>query len=299
MPQQQDEVRTTRTDDRLLNSRVVFFLNDRLGVVLDRLKQQGSDGETEGFFAEAELLEAFLWLHLGVHVGYFSTQSSRRAVYEYFPFFLSAYDAVFEARLLETRFASPLRAIFESEFSGKQELFSSAPIWIDSSAPEFVVDSFQDNLVVANEFGRGLESHAFLRAIVVSSEEAWAARVKQRLLSAAVDKAEPWFLAGYFEVVQYLKWTRDFFNRARLDEKAQTRLFGDFVRRVKEIQQWKLNFGNTQYRDRFDGIGRVAARAVVAEVTDTDQELTVIRFLKEVEALTNEWGAPKQMAAGS
>src|SRR5712664_3258865 len=69
-----------------------FFLNDRLLPILQELEAIGSYSEKQSNFVRAELLESFLWLHLGVQIEYFPLPLSRRAIYEYFPLILKAYE---------------------------------------------------------------------------------------------------------------------------------------------------------------------------------------------------------------
>src|ERR1700722_2350305 len=45
-----------------------FFLNDRLLPILQEFEAIGSYPEKQSNFVRAELLESFLWLHLGVQI---------------------------------------------------------------------------------------------------------------------------------------------------------------------------------------------------------------------------------------
>jgi len=63
---------------------------------------------------------------------------------------------------------------------------------------------------------------------------------------------------------------------------------------LREIQQWRLNFANRGYRDRF----QLAAEKVAKQVSN--EEKINKRYLDEIYQLMLDWGAPlKHMTAES
>src|SRR5216684_1281550 len=99
--------------ERLGGANLIFFLNDRLRPVVEQIEVTDSLPDIRGNFLAAELLESFLWLHLGVQIDYFPLPLARRAIYEYFPAFLKAYDFPASGPSFETWFTSPVRSIWE------------------------------------------------------------------------------------------------------------------------------------------------------------------------------------------
>src|SRR5713226_3089434 len=108
----------------LKEANFAYFFHDRLSPVVKEMRSVDSFSERRASFVSAELLETYLWMHLGLRVNYFPLELSRRSAYEHMHFFLWAYERILAARLMESWFTSPLRAVWESEFSGRQELFS-------------------------------------------------------------------------------------------------------------------------------------------------------------------------------
>src|ERR1700674_2098601 len=110
---------TAQSDLNVKATCLAFFLQDRLLPILERVEKGHSRD-----FDSAELLESYLWLHHGVEIDYFPIADSRRIMYEYFHHFLRARGAVSSGGHFETWFTPPLRAILDTEFVGRVELFS-------------------------------------------------------------------------------------------------------------------------------------------------------------------------------
>jgi hypothetical protein len=77
--------------------------------ILDRVTADSSSLKIDRRYVNAELLEAFLWLHVGVKIEYFPLHSARRLMYEYFPLFLKALEEVNDSPFFETWFTPDLR----------------------------------------------------------------------------------------------------------------------------------------------------------------------------------------------
>jgi len=277
-PENRPDAGTQIDQERLGGANLNFFLNDRLRPVLEQIEATVPSSDMRTNFLEAELLESFLWLHLGVQIDYFPLPLARRAIYEYLPCFLKAYDSTASGPSFETWFTPPLQAIWESEFTGRQELFSSGRIW-DKAPPE-TASVFQTALILANGFAQNAEARPLVQAIV---------------------RKVHWAYPGYFVEVDYLGATRQINAETRQAFPETTHEFEDYLRRLKEIQQWRLNFADATYRGRFIQIGRMAAEhfAQYAPAKELgDPESVVKKFLAEVYDLMTDWGAPRVMAAG-
>lgn len=296
--------------ERLGGANLIFFLNDRLRPVLEQIEATDSSPDIRGNFLEAELLESFLWLHLGVQIDYFPLPLARRAIYEYFPAFLRAYDSTATGPSFETWFTSPVRAIWESEFTGRQELFSSGRTW-DQAAPPETASIFQTFLITANGFAQNVEARPLVQAIVISKDSEWEEAVDKNHPIAALERGEPendealvkthWAYPGYFAEVDYLRASRQLNAGIHQTLEETTHEFEDYLRRLKEIQQWRLNFVDAKYRGRFTQIGRMAADNFVQYAPTEelgDSQSVVRKFLAEVYDLMTDWGAPRAMAAG-
>ena len=138
----------------LKEANLAYFFHDRLSPVVKEMREMNSFSERRANFVCAELLESFLWVHLGLRVNYFPLELSRRLVYEHLHLFLQAYEKILAARLMESWFTSPLRSIWEGEFTGRQELFSFGQRWDDSGISQELASAFQSLFILANGFAQ-------------------------------------------------------------------------------------------------------------------------------------------------
>src|SRR5229473_4465481 len=157
----------------LKEANLAYFFHDRLSPVVEEIRGIDSFSERRANFVSAELLEVFLWMHLGLRVNYFPLEISRRLTYEHMHFFLPAYERILAARLMESWFTSPLRAIWESEFSGRQELFSFGQRWEDSGISQGLASAFQSLLILANGFAQDSKAREFLLTMVLATDSEW------------------------------------------------------------------------------------------------------------------------------
>ena len=279
--------------------------------VLEQIEATNPSSDIRTNFLEAELLESFLWIHLGVQIGYFPVPLARRAIYEYFPAFLKAYDSAASGLSFDTWFTPPVRAIWESEFTGKQELFSFGRTWNLQTTPSEAMSIFQNSLILGNGLAQNEEARPLVQTIVMSKDLDWEEAVEKNHAIADFEqsggeKNEPppqlhWAFPGYFAEVDYLRATRQINAEIQQTFKKTTHEFEDYLRRLKEIQQWRLNFGDARYRGRFIQIGRMAAETFVQYAATgelSDSPSVVKRFLAEVYDLMTDWGAPRAMTAG-
>jgi hypothetical protein len=291
----------SQIEPRILGSaNLSFFLNDRLLPILQEFTTIESYPQKQSNFLRAELLESFLWLHLGVQIGHFPLSLSRRAVYEYFPMILDAYEVISETPFFQTAYTPPLRTIWDSEFSGRQDLFASARLWKEA-APSEASSLFQTSSVFANEFVQDLETRPFIQAITLSTEAEWEQAVKYNKPLADVERNEAnddlpdsahWTGPAVFSTIDYLRTVRQFNLAEQTRNSSQE--FATFRQRLREIQQWRLNFADLTYRLRFQ-----AAAQTVAKQFKSMEESQVEHFLNEIYDLMTDWGAPLKQHAAS
>lgn len=112
-------------------SNLVFFLHEFVQPAADAVRSFALLAPVTRDYSTFTILEAFLWLHLGVKLDYFSKGQSRRVIYEFGNHWLAAYQRTVNAKMLQ-KFSPPVQRIFEAEFSGRVELFGSAE---ESPAP--------------------------------------------------------------------------------------------------------------------------------------------------------------------
>src|SRR6266571_2460664 len=114
----------------LKEANLAYFFHDRLSPVMKEMTGIDSLSEKRANYVCAELLEAFLWVHLGLRVNYFPIELSRRLTYEHMHFFLRAYERILAARLMESWFGSPFRSIWESEWTPQPDHRDSSCIGV-------------------------------------------------------------------------------------------------------------------------------------------------------------------------
>lgn len=309
-PQSQNESEATAF---FKDANLTYFFHDRLSPAVEEMNQVDSFSEGRRDFVSAELLESFLWLHLGLRVNYFPIELSRRMVYEHFHLFLRAYENISTARLMDSWFTPPLRFIWEAEFSGRQELFSFGYKWNDSEASRILSSAFQSLFVLANGFARDSTIRELLQTMVIATDSEWEEAIyKNEPLEGFGDADRPsperlshWTRAGFFEVLEYMQAFRrvDVEVRETLEDSRPMHIHPEmqqFVYLLREAQLWRLNFGYTVYRGRFLQVARLAAEASIDEA---DREKgggtreAGEEFIKELYPLMTDWGAPQAASA--
>ncbi len=290
---------------------LAFFMRDRFEEVLKHVKPVEKLSSAEWDFVGGELLESFLWLHHGVQVEYFPLGITRRVIYEFFPLFLKAHESVRSGRHYETWFTQPLRAIFESEFSGNWALFSSpGKIWPSRESlapPVTLVPSgtdalFQSLLVLANGLTQNSDARLLLQAVTTADESGWKKTLSDKRPPSELEESFPndedshWTSPGFFVVLQYMQAFR--IMKLDLQDHYPDENQQDFIRLLKETQQWRLNFGYPDFRDRFIQIARMAAETYVQQLEGA-ASTALAGFLKEFRELMTDWGAPLTKGAGA
>lgn len=313
-PQSQNESEAVAS---LREANLAYFFHDRLSPVVEEMRGTGSFSESRANFVFAELLESFLWLHLGVRVNYFPIELARRLAYEHLHLFLRAHERILVSRLMESWFTAPLRAIWESEFTGRQALFSFGQRWEDSGISRGLASVFQSLFMLANGFAQNSKARQLLLTMVVAKDSEWDGamqenRPPQRLeqVDSVVESAAPplhWTHPGFFEVLGYMYAFRraDADGRQMLEHSHPGNVFpeaGQYVYLLREAQQWRLNFGHTVYRGRFLQLARLAAETFT-ELSGEERRHEAQRageeFIKELYPLMTDWGAPRAASSSA
>lgn len=297
-----DPVSPSPDQRRLGEANLAFFMRDRVAHVLTRINSMETLTPRQGSFTNAELLESFLWLHHGVIIEYFPLPISRRVVYEYLPLFLKAYESLRRESYFETWFTPPLRTIFESEFTGNQELFSFGRIWEPSNTPAGTDELFQLPLVLANGLVQNLDARTLMEAVATAGESAWQDVILKN--PAAFEQSDPddhssrWTHSGFFAVLGFMRAFRALkldLEQRHLDKDQQ-----HYLRLLKETQQWRLNLGYPEYRERFLQICRAAAETYIKQLPPEESPWTAVAdFVRSFQELMTDWGAPLVMGAGA
>jgi hypothetical protein len=105
---------------------------------------------------------------------------------------------------------------------------------------------------------------------------------------------EQWALPGFFASLDFMEGFRTIPDDVQQNDTKLSEFY-DFLRLLKETQQWRLNFGYSLYRQRFLEVAEIAATSYTPQV----QSAFDVRheFKKHIYELMLDWGAPKAKAA--
>ena len=227
-------------------------------------------------------------------------------------FFLRAYERILTARLMESWFTLPFRSVWESEFSGRQELFSSGQRWDDSGISQGLGFAFQSLFVLANRFAQNSKARELLLTMAVATDSEWDSAIQNNgplekleqtdsMAGSSAPKSH-WTNPGFFEVLDYLRAFRraDADVRQMLEDSRPMKVFPEaqqYVDLLKEAQQWRLNFGYTVSRGRFLKAARLAAETTNEDEKGYEAQRAAEEFIKELYPLMTDWGAPQAATA--
>jgi hypothetical protein len=287
----------------ILDACFAFFIRDRLMPVLSESALALENQRRQ--FVASEILESFLWLYHGEAIGYFPSSSSRRVMYQHFPRFLDALETVSKGEHFETWFSPPLRQILENQLTGRSALFGGDPRYSDFRARPEGHGIFQQFFVLANGFAQNAKARPLLQVIATVNESVWSNVLNNNELVPGLQLplADPWrevstpnwTHSGFFTSFEYMKAVRHLRRNVNIYETDNAEFsFGAFLRMLREIQGWRLNFGYPRARDRFLQTGRSAAATYLKTLPDADSidsEAAVRTFVAELRDLMTDWGA--------
>jgi hypothetical protein len=281
-------------------SNLIFFLQDRP----DFSGRSSSTSERPVNLSEEYLgcaaLEAFLWLHLGVQVGYFSKQESRRVTYEYFPGLLQAYEKIQKNQMIQ-KFTPPFQRILQLEFGGNKELFSHNEGLAGGSEENIV--PFQTMLILANGFANDPDTEEFCNALVFMNLATWNDRMNGLKLmsnprSEEFIRARDGMSEMILKTVQYMECFRETlrdFDEVRKGVAGRDySVLSDLKQQVKEIQSWRLNFAEQLVFERFFEFVDIVLMLSTRELAEGFrlQKTVTPELVRAIRLLTSEWGGP-------
>jgi hypothetical protein len=273
---------------------LAFFLRDR--------PQFMSHESHEIGLSEAYLsfgwLETFLWLHLGVHMEYFPKPESRRAIYEYFPFFLKSYEYVLSSRLSQ-KLSPPLVSMLDSQFNGRSEIFArdeTLQPW-----PNMVEVSLRDAIIMANGFENNIHTQTFVDSLEFKNTPQWEDFVRFTPVVDRFSEAHPTLqerrdavLSGFLKCVEYMEtfhWMlKQFDEVADKHDKATSTGLAMMKQRIAEVQRWRLNFADSVVYDRFIQLVNGVASQANGFFSSFEQQRA---FVSEIKLLMIDWGGPR------
>jgi hypothetical protein len=285
-------------------SNLVFFLHEFVKPSAEALRSFSLLAPTTRDYCTFAILEAFFWLHLGVKLDYFSRAQSRRVMYEFGNHLLGAFQRTVNAKMLQ-KFSPPLQRILEAEFIGRVELFGSLE---ESPTPsDELASAYQTALVLVGGFANDTDAQQLLKMLVFANLQTW---------ELAMGKATPtlrpdlqgeietlpreWARTGLFKLVQFMQafrqMTDDFDRLYSSNSRGQSSQMLLLKRRLKEMQQWRLNFGDQTPRERFLQVANDVAGVVQKEIKNDEgspQRTIDTRLLvASIYDLLMDWGAP-------
>jgi hypothetical protein len=287
-------------------SNLVFFLHEFVQPAAEAVRSFSLLAPTTRDYSTFSFLESFLWLHLGVKLDYFSKAQSRRVMYEFGNHWLAAYQRTVNAKMLQ-KFSPPLQRILEAEFSGRVELFGSVE---ETPAPsDELTSAYQTTLVLVGGFSQDIEANQLLRMLVFANLQTWelatgrvpAPTVLRPDLQIEIETLpQEWARPGLFKLVQFMQAFRqmtDDFDK--LYPATSTKLSSQMFllkRYLKEMQQWRLNFGDQTPRERFLQVASDATRVVQEEIKKDGgapkHNVETQSLIASIYDLLTDWGAP-------
>jgi len=190
-------------------SNLVFFLHEFVQPAAEAVRSISLLPPATRDYSTFAILEAFLWLHLGVRLDYFSKAQSRRVTYEFGNLWLSAYQSTVNARMLQ-KFSPPLQRTLEAELTGRVELFGYVE---ESSTPsDELTSAYRTALVLVGGFSHDTDVQQLLKMLFFANAQTWEAATGQT--SAALRSGmeteierlpEEWARPGLFKLVQFME----------------------------------------------------------------------------------------------
>lgn len=285
-------------------SNLIFFLRDRPQFIGRDVTAGDMRAPLSEDYVGCAMLESFFWLDLGVQINYFPRAEARRVAYEYFPQFLKAYEHVQQKRLIQ-KFTPPLQRMLGSEFSGRTELFSHRE-GLDYIRDEALAP-FQATLILANGFAGDLDTEQITDSLVFKNMLDWSHVMRE--FKEVNDTAEPQserFIqvreavsSTVLKIVQYMECYReillDFDKITDGPEKIRASSIVNLKQRVKDIQNWRLDFKEHHVFERFLELLNLALALWGRDAKDGRiefQRRITPAMVQAIRILMIDWGGP-------
>lgn len=268
---------------------LIWFVQDRVQPETGLIAEDGSTGATlTPAYRSLAPLETFLWCHLGIELNYFPMVETRRFVYEYFPYFLRSYENALEANLIQL-LPSRSQAVLDSELNGRMQLFSNVDDLLErGDSEETLTNVISSMLILENQFATD--------ATVANVIDLIAFRRMKRTQpesSSMNESPNDWLTSGVIKMVQYMEASKH--AASGFDASINGDSVSVLKGRIREIQAWRLNFGDKEISDNFlvlvnelDSRSRHLANLETRGVRFLDKQLLVLM----VRALMIDWGLP-------
>lgn len=259
-----------------VSSNLAFFVEDCLAGRAHAFQRSTFGSIRFRRYASHSLLESYLWLHTGLRIGYFPVEGSRRIAYEYLSEILGAYSTMIEEpKIREDKFTTPVRAVLESELSGRAPLFG-APVTALSTSAEMSL-GFQSLLLLMTSFEQEESLTQLAELLAFGTEIDWRSVMQDRKGYEEPD----WSFDGFFAMIRYMEAYRETVSCLDGNDLATLKQF------LREIQEWRFNFRDKAVYDRFLALGGLVrvTLATAQQISDRDLRL-------EIHELLTDWGAP-------
>lgn len=258
-----------------LSNNLTFFVEDCLAGRAHAFQRSKFGSVRSRRYSSHSLLESYLWLHTGLRIGYFPVEGSRRVAYEFLSDFLGAYSALIEKpNIREDKFTEPVRAVLDSELSGRAPLFGGAVSALSTSAEMSL--GFQSLLLLMTSFEQEESSSRLAELLVFGTEIDWGKLMQDRSGYVETD----WSFDGFFAMIRFMEAYRETVSCLSGNDLATLRQF------LREIQEWRFSFREKIVHERFLALGKLVGATLGPAGQINDRKL-----LLEIHELATDWGA--------
>lgn len=277
----------------------------------------GATGTTWLALTRAELIEAFLWLHLGVELGAFPEEASRDVFSVYLvPFFESllspdgslreemrsgkiyvAHSTESEALTLPLPYYAKI--LVEKAMRGEEvhDLFLTQRAGFEN--PESLSGVFQTLLILYSRFAAKKAVRQFTYEISFAGQNDWERDWRPECEADEVREADrsgegsasALTLAGYFSFWDHAAKFEEAFETVEERESVSRSDLFRLRTRTMEIQSWRINLSGRNTSGRFDQVQKRVIKAIKEDAGESavDSRLTALILESQTQAL-ELWG---------
>jgi hypothetical protein len=262
-------------------------------------------------YSRAAMLESFWWLYLGAELGIFSEEGT--AIF--WEDVNKLYDASFESLLNQRSvFSDRLWFALQRALRVRKALFDYADD-MSFKAPRALASTFQTTLMEENRFAKDGSVQDLSISLAFFNEQEWRGIMRREVSLSTIssnlsdrvgnssEQTKESIYAGFFRALEHMNIYRHIFSYLRRNEKiAETDAYL-LERRIKEITNWRLNFGIGDARARFLEIATDVARKMASDVrvqnVALEQPPMTDAFIKQVEDVIESWSHTRPMVHGA
>jgi hypothetical protein len=270
------------------------------------LLAERSDRRRERLYLSGNRLEAYLWLHLGVELGYFPRSESEAYVRAHEGFLLRENEELVRTIDVDVR----ITTLWQTALNTGEPL----PAWSESSFAQTsrLTGRFQSACMLATGFARS-GARPLLPFLVFGSTQEWEEVMRSGHSSDLIASAftEPKavgqevnsvLIANYIETLDYIAKFDFVFPPAQHDsddDNAQTaevrsRAYQDsleLTRRVGLITRWRLNLWDGVQAARFDRLSSSLTQVIAEDLATGGlaNEVTSVAIPRRITEIKNSW----------